>query len=79
MVLSAQEFWTAVIAICLPILIYLLRDCAEEYLREDIGRTQWKWGDKARRCSGGAVWFPHEVGLIVTCLADLAILKALLS
>jgi hypothetical protein len=77
--LSRQEFWIAVIAICIPALAYLLRDCVEESNKEDEFSKPWQWGDKARHNKDVAVWFPHEIGLIFVCLADLAILKVLLT
>lgn len=77
--LTSQEFWVAVIALCTPALLYLLRDCVDEACKEDLYNTKWRWGDKARRSSNCEVWFSHEIGLIVACLADLAILKALLT
>jgi hypothetical protein len=77
--LSGQEFWVAVIAICIPALLYLLRDCVEEFRLEDEVSKPWQWGDKVRRSKDVAIWFPHEIGLIFVCLADVAILKALLS
>ena len=77
--LSGQEFWVAVIAICIPALIYLLRDCVDEFAREDEFSKPWRWGDNARRCDNVEIWFPHEIGLIFVCLADLAILKVLLT
>ena len=79
MTLSAHEFWVAVIALCIPWLLYLLRDCIDEACREDMVNTKWRWGDKERRSSNVDVWFSHEIGLIIACLADLAILRALLT
>lgn len=77
--LSNQEFWAAVIAISIPPLIYLIRDCIDEASREEVYNKAWRWGDKERRSNNVEVWFPHEIGLIIACLVDIAILRALLS
>ena len=75
--MNQQEFWSAVIALALPPLLYLLRTVIDEAAREDA--PSYRWGGKQRRadvpvhpcCS-------HEFLLVVVCLADLAILKTLL-
>ena len=77
--LSQTEFWTGVIAFCFPALLYLLRDVAEEFAREDQLQKAWQWGDKERRTTQTEVWFPHEIGLIIACLVDIAVIRALLS
>jgi hypothetical protein len=71
--------WIGVVALCLPALLYLLRDVVEEFSREDQMQKAWQWGEKRRRTPRTEVWFPHEIGLIIMCLVDIAILKALIS
>lgn len=77
--LSRQELWISVIAISIPALLYLIRDVIEEFREEDIATQPWKSGDKQRVArKPPAPWAEHHFLLIFVCLADLAILKALM-
>lgn len=58
--LTAQEFWIAIIPICVVGLIYF----GGEAIRDEFkisNEKPWRWGDPQRRGSDGATWGTHFV------------------
>jgi hypothetical protein len=49
-----------VIAVCLPILLYLLNDMMNEATAKK-DDSLWRWGDEARRPPAAATWGRHEL------------------
>ncbi len=58
--LSAQEFWIAVIPICVIGLIYFGGEAIRDELKIS-NKNPWRWGDKQRRNSDEATWGTHLV------------------
>jgi hypothetical protein len=74
-VLSGQELWSAIIALLLVPLVYLVRTIVDEAAREDA--PSWRWGERRRRASAEPTWGRHEFCVIGTALAVLAALEVL--
>jgi len=56
--LTSQEFWTAVIPICVVGLIYF----GGEAIRDEFkisNEKPWRWGDEHRRASKEPTWASH--------------------
>jgi len=60
--MSAQEFWSSVIALCTVGLFYFLRDVLDEWRGEET-EAPWRWGDKARRRRPPATWWASHLTL----------------
>jgi hypothetical protein len=81
MALNSFEFWSFVIALCTVGLVYLLSDI----VREAINEAEWDshkfaWGDRQRRAPAPvAPWARHELLCAAVMLADIAIIKAIVS
>lgn len=67
MTLSANEFWTSVIGVCVVGLIYF----GGETLRDDIkisNTKPWRWGDARRRAPSEATWGTHTALSVATVM-----------
>jgi hypothetical protein len=75
-VLSGPEFWSAVIALLIVPLAYLLRTLVDEEAQEDA--RPWRWGDRRRSPPHEATWGRHEYLLALMGLTVVATLKVVL-